>query len=252
MLQRSDVRRPEIEKMMAVVVRGDATSKEDVEKAFAQIEEVDLVVSTIGGTPADPRADSEGNINLIEAAAAKVKETEFLLLRFFVFGSFFSKKKKMEEDSPFFLLLFALFPFQTRAFSTIKTLSQGVKKFVLVTSIGCGASRDAPPAQVYDVLKPVLLEKDKAEAALVAACKRTGMEYVIIRPGGLSNERATGSAVLTEDPSVCGAVAREDVAALVASAALKGGSSGRTLSAVDTSQLFEKEGAAPKFEVFSL
>ena len=72
MLQRSDVRRPEIEKMMAVVVRGDATSKEDVDKAFGQIEDVDLVVSTIGGTPADPRADSEGNINLIEAAAAKV------------------------------------------------------------------------------------------------------------------------------------------------------------------------------------
>ena len=78
------------------------------------------------------------------------------------------------------------------------------------------------------------------------------MEYVIVRPGGLSNERATGSAVLTEDSSVCGAVAREDVAALVAAAALKGSASGRTLSAVDTSQLYEKEGAAPKFEVFSL
>ena len=44
----------------------------------------------------------------------------------------------------------------------------------------------------------------------------------------------------------------EDVAALVAAAALKGSASGRTLSAVDTSQLYEKEGAAPKFEVFSL
>ena len=133
-----------------------------------------------------------------------------------------------------------------------KTGLQGVKKFVLVTSIGCGASRDAPPAQVYDVLRPVLLEKDKAEAALVAACRQTGMEYVIVRPGGLSNEQATGSAVLTEDASVCGAVAREDVAALVAAAALKKSASGKTLSAVDTSQLFEKEGAAPKFEVFSL
>ena len=36
--------------------------------AFAQIEEVDAVVSTIGGTPADPSADSEGNINLIKVA----------------------------------------------------------------------------------------------------------------------------------------------------------------------------------------
>jgi hypothetical protein len=31
-------------------------------------------VSTIGGTPADPTADSEGNINLIKACIAKGKE----------------------------------------------------------------------------------------------------------------------------------------------------------------------------------
>ena len=44
--------------------------------------------------------------------------------------------------------------------------AKGVKKFVLVTSIGTGDSKDAPPMQVYDVLKPVLLEKEKAEEAL--------------------------------------------------------------------------------------
>lgn len=240
--------------MMAVVVRGDATSKEDVEKAFEQIEDVDLVVSTIGGTPADPRADSEGNINLIEAAAAKVRR-EGVFMSFFCPGldkhSFGRRKTRTPHFFLFFLFSLA---HQPRVFHTrlSKKKTQGVKKFVLVTSIGCGASWDAPPAQVYEVLKPVLLEKDKAEAALVAASKRTGMDYVIIRPGGLSNEQATGSAVLTEDASVCGAVAREDVAELVASAALKGSSSGKTLSAVDTSQLFEKEGAAPQFEVFSL
>lgn len=61
----------------------------------SQIEDVDAVVSTIGGTPADASADSEGNINLIKAAIAK-----------------------------------------------------GVKRFVLVTSIGTGDSKDAPPQQV--------------------------------------------------------------------------------------------------------
>ena len=34
-------------------------SVSDVEKAFGQIEEVDAVISTIGGTPANPKADSE-------------------------------------------------------------------------------------------------------------------------------------------------------------------------------------------------
>ncbi len=51
--------RSEIEGMMAILVRGDAMSKEDIAKAFDQIEEVDAVVSTIGGTPADPMADSQ-------------------------------------------------------------------------------------------------------------------------------------------------------------------------------------------------
>jgi len=43
---------------------------------------------------------------------------------------------------------------------------KGVKKFVLVTSIGTGDSKDAPPEQVYGVLKPVLLQKEKAEQHL--------------------------------------------------------------------------------------
>lgn len=43
---------------------------------------------------------------------------------------------------------------------------KGVKKFILLTSIGVGDSKDAPPQQVYDVLKPVLIEKGKAEDRL--------------------------------------------------------------------------------------
>ena len=33
-LQRTDVRRPEIEKMMAIVAKGDVMSKEDLQKVF--------------------------------------------------------------------------------------------------------------------------------------------------------------------------------------------------------------------------
>ena len=51
--------RSEIEGMNAILVRGDAMSTADVEKAFGQIEDADAVVSTIGGTPANPKADSE-------------------------------------------------------------------------------------------------------------------------------------------------------------------------------------------------
>jgi nucleoside-diphosphate-sugar epimerase len=193
MLQRSESRRAEIEGMMAIVVRGDALVSRDVAAAFDQIEEVDAVVSTIGGTPADASADSEGNINLIKAAIAK-----------------------------------------------------GVKRFVLVTSIGTGDSKDAPPQQVYDVLEKVLLEKAKAEDYLKA--NAGNMEYTIIRPGGLKSEPATGRGVLTEDKSVCGAVHREDVAQLVAQSLFSQKAANKVLSAVDRSQLMGE----PKFEDFVL
>ena len=55
----SHLRRAEIEGMMAIVVKGDALDEASVKAAFDQIEEVDAVVSTVGGTPADARADSE-------------------------------------------------------------------------------------------------------------------------------------------------------------------------------------------------
>ena len=51
--------RPEIEKMMARVVRGDALSEKDVAQVFDQIEDLQAVVSCIGGTPADPSPDSQ-------------------------------------------------------------------------------------------------------------------------------------------------------------------------------------------------
>lgn len=47
---------------------------------------------------------------------------------------------------------------------------KGVKKFILLTSIGVGDSQDAPPKQVYEVLKPVLIEKGKAEEKLKVDC----------------------------------------------------------------------------------
>ncbi|KAF8073242.1 hypothetical protein HT031_000903 [Scenedesmus sp. PABB004] len=193
MLQRNDTRRKEIEGMMAIVAKGDATKRDEVDKAFAAIEEVDAVVSTIGGSNKDPTADSLGNINIIEAAAAK-----------------------------------------------------GVKKFILVTSIGCGDSKDAPGEQVYKVLEPVLKEKDKAEARL----KELGssMAFTIIRPGGLKSEPATGGGVLTADASVCGSITRADVADLVIKALLSSKTDNTVLSAVDKDGVFgDKE-----FEVFSL
>lgn len=191
-LQRTDVRRKEIESMMAIVANGDACKPEDLEKVFAAIDGVDAVVSTIGGTTANPTADSQGNINLIEAA-----------------------------------------------------VKHGVKKFVLVTSIGTGDSKGATPPHVYEVLKPVLLEKEKAENRL----KEVGakLDFVIVRPGGLKSEPATGTGVLTEDITVCGSITRADVADLVVKALRSDKSNGKVLSAIDITTVPDAQ-----FEVFHI
>ncbi|KAL6762655.1 NAD(P)-binding protein [Haematococcus lacustris] len=189
-LQRTDVRRKEIEGMMAIVAKGDALVPADLEKVMASIEEVDAVVCTLGGSTANPEVDSQGNINMIQAA-----------------------------------------------------LKKGVKKFVLVTSLGCGETKDAIGEKVYSVLKPVLVEKDKAEAALMA---QDQMAWTIIRPGGLTNDPASNTGVLTESVQVAGSIGRDDVALLAVKALFSKKADGKVLSAVDSNKLY----GTPTYEPF--
>ena len=51
--------RAEIEQMGAILLKGDALDKEDVEKVFNSVDDIDAVISTIGGTPANPLVDSQ-------------------------------------------------------------------------------------------------------------------------------------------------------------------------------------------------
>jgi len=54
--------------------------------------------------------------------------------------------------------------------------------------------------------------KTEAEALL----RESTLEWTIVRPGHLKNGAATGNGMLLEDSTVSGAIAREDVGALVA------------------------------------
>jgi len=181
-LQRTDVRRKEIEGMMALVAKGDAMKPADLQKIMDGIEEVDAVICSLGGSTGDASVDSEGNINLINAAIKK-----------------------------------------------------GVKKFVLITSLGCGETKDAIPAKAYEVLKAVLLEKEKAEAVLMAQDK---MAWTIIRPGGLSSDPATKTAVLTESTKVAGSVTRDDVAMMAVKAVFSKKTDGKVLACFDKTKTY--------------
>lgn len=106
-----------------------------------------------------------------------------------------------------------------------------VKRFILISSIGAGSSAEALPEQAMSVLKPVLIEKEKAEAHLLAS----GLIYTVIRPGGLRTAPATHQAALTDNPLASGIIHRADVAELVCSALSNPETYNRVFSAVDPS-----------------
>lgn len=109
-----------------------------------------------------------------------------------------------------------------------------VQKFILVSSIGSGTSAVALPPRAMEALRPVLTEKEKAEHHLITS----GLTYVIIRPGGLKSEPATGNGVLTPDPTVAGPITRADVAALVCQCLHSSQADNQILSAVDQTTVY--------------
>ncbi len=170
------MRRAEIEGMMAIVVKGDALDEASVKAAFDQIEEVDAVVTTVGGTPADARADSEA------CALAHSRREHAVQLRVYAKQEYATAARPVpspahpvacinssrEEGTCTAHKPTCVFAKEQGNINLIKAaVAKGVKRFVLVTSIGTGDSKDAPPKQVYDVLEKVLVQKAKAEEYLM-------------------------------------------------------------------------------------
>jgi nucleoside-diphosphate-sugar epimerase len=137
----------------ATQVQCDALQQSEVQAVFEQVKP-SVVISSVGGSPQDPSADSDGNINLINAA-----------------------------------------------------LNAGTQRFVLVSSIGAGESKQATPEQVYSALEPVLIEKEKAEARLTEL--QSHMSFTVLRPGGLKSDGRTNNATITEDTRVIGSINRQ-------------------------------------------
>ncbi len=126
----------------------------------------------------------------------------------------------------------------------------GCVRVILVTSVGCGNSKDAPPPSVYEVLKDVLVLKTKAENVLIKYY--TNMNWTIIRPGGLKSEAMTGNAILTEDTSAIGTIHREDVADLVVKALSSPNTERKVFSAVDPSVESAANESGATFEAYAL
>lgn len=91
--------------------------------------------------------------------------------------------------------------------------SDAVERILLVTSMGCGEQYEALNDHVKKFLGEALLAKTEAENYL----KESGLPWTIVRPGGLSDEHASGNFCLLDEPdgSRRGYVSRGDVAAAV-------------------------------------
>lgn len=88
--------------------------------------------------------------------------------------------------------------------------AKGVRRAVQVSSIGAGASAREVPSDPTDFMANILHQKTLGEDHLVAS----GLDFTIVRPGGLRNDAATGRGILSES-LVSGSISRADVALLI-------------------------------------
>jgi uncharacterized protein YbjT (DUF2867 family) len=110
----------------------------------------------------------------------------------------------------------------------------GVKRIVLLTTIGSGDSYDAAPLPAKRFLKDILPLKTQAENHLMSS----SLDYTIIRPGALKSDPATGRAYLSESRETSGLINRADLAELVVNVIDDNSTIGKILAAVDAEMVF--------------
>jgi nucleoside-diphosphate-sugar epimerase len=109
-------------------------------------------------------------------------------------------------------------------------LSAGISRFVLVTSIGCGDSRDAIDPFTEAFIGKALRAKTWAEKHL----RSSGLDWTIVRPGGPMVRRPTGKGALFDTPHVTGHINRIDLGDVLFNLVRSRGNVGKTLAAIDS------------------
>jgi nucleoside-diphosphate-sugar epimerase len=86
-------------------------------------------------------------------------------------------------------------------------LPRDIRRYVIVSAIGANH-----PERWTDEMRPYY--EAKAEADKVVS--ESGLDYTIVRPGGLTDEPGTGRVQIAEQLETGGSVSRDDVAAVIA------------------------------------
>ena len=108
-------------------------------------------------------------------------------------------------------------------------VASGVERFLFITVIGTGKSYEGLPEMARQVTGGATPLKEKAEEYL----RESGMDYTIIRPGGLTNGPILGAARLTEDYMAFSFISRSDVARLTLEALGNNETIGKTYTSWD-------------------
>ena len=114
-------------------------------------------------------------------------------------------------------------------------LQAGAPRVIMITAIGAGDSRAAVAPRVIEVLGEILALKTEAEAILQAS----GLDWTILRPGGMTSDPASGTAIMTEDHMVMGVINRADLASLAIRCMDDAATSGQILHTVDPAITWE-------------
>jgi uncharacterized protein YbjT (DUF2867 family) len=99
----------------------------------------------------------------------------------------------------------------------------GARRYVMVSAIGAD-----DPSAGSESMRPYLEAKAEADRRLADS----GLDWTIVRPGGLTDAPGTGRVLVTDDMSVRGEVPREDVARVLAAVLGDPGSIGKTFVVV--------------------
>jgi uncharacterized protein YbjT (DUF2867 family) len=102
-------------------------------------------------------------------------------------------------------------------------LAGGIRRYVIVSSMGAGN----PPAEGGDVFGEYLRAKAGADRALAAS----GLDYTIVRPGGLTDDPPTGKVEIGSDLGR-GEIPRADVAAILAAVLSAANAVGKTFELI--------------------
>jgi nucleoside-diphosphate-sugar epimerase len=88
-------------------------------------------------------------------------------------------------------------------------ISHGIRRYLIVSAIGANH-----PERWTDEMKPYYEAKAEADKFVMEA----GLDYTIVRPGGLTDDPGTGKVKIAENLEEGGSVTRDDVALVLAEA----------------------------------